>query len=153
MLSMAKSDVLKIVMSCVVAGLLNGVLAPFSFSLLGLLVEGKLPDVASVEALVAIVFFASTVGLLTCMIVGVPVLLLLKKLTLTNPVVSCAIGAAFGFMFAVVFFYSRSTYDLSESWPMAIFYIIHGGFSGYLAGWLSQHNKSLNADASEAGAG
>ena len=130
-----------VILSCVVAGLLNGVLAPFSFSLLGLLAEGMLPNVASFEALVAIVFFSSTIGLLACLIVGVPVLVLLKKLTLTNPLVSSVIGAALGFMFVVFIFYSSSTYDLSDSWPIAIFYITHGGFSGYLAGMLSLDNK------------
>lgn len=139
-------------MSCFLAGLSNGVLAPFSFSLLGLLVEGKLPDLFSFAALVAIFATASAIGLITCLVVGFPVLLLLRKLNQPSPVFSSGIGIVVGLVFAAAFFYSGASYNFSESWPIAVFYTIHGGFSGYLAGWLTQHNKSFKSDTGSAGA-
>jgi hypothetical protein len=133
-----------IIKANIYAGFLSGLVAPVIFPLVILLTEGKLPDWSTYPlAAISIFAFATVLSLAACIIIGIPALSILEKNKLNTPIIT----AISGLFIATIIFFALSVINnyppLTQTWPLAAFFVFLGSFCGYTASTFSSTNKSF----------
>lgn len=131
-----------ILKACLFAGLLPGVLAPLLWPFVPTLMDGKSMNWGLVLfSLFPVSIFALIGGLLGCLVLGVPVLVLLEKYGINRPIISIMVGSALGLLIALTWSLPAER-SLVSSWPFVLFFIILGAACAGLASYLCRPNKA-----------
>jgi hypothetical protein len=131
------------------SGLVPGFIAPVSWPVVVVLMEGHWPDWdVYPSAALSISAFGFIGGAAGCLLVRVPALVILRRLDIHGTWAPAAVGALA--CFAVYLWIGPDVGQMSipQSWPVAAFLSIMGAICGALAGYLARRSSKVGMDAS-----
>lgn len=126
------------------AGVLPAVLAPIFWPLLVFIVEGKLPDWTIYPgAALTISIYSLIIGIICCITLGFPTLLIMQKFNTNKPIIVSIVGLCYAVIIFSILGPSNGHISISQTWPLYMFLGALGAICGYIASYLSRPNKAL----------
>ena len=132
--------------SALVAGAAAGLFAPMLWPFVVWAVEGRIADWHSLlPGLLAVAASALIAGLAISLLLGLPVLLLLHRLSLEQPLIIIGAGA----LISTATLSNFMSWPVSR-WPLYLFAVLLGGLCGFVAVAHMHANRAVAHDRPQA---